>query len=70
MKQIQLKIKISLKNYVYHQLNYIVQVNEKKERKLMLILNFYFILVLAEDAIKAAIHDYNTKKINKKQSQS
>jgi hypothetical protein len=66
MKQIQLKIKISLKNYVYHQLNYIVQVNEKK-RKVILIFNFYFILVLAEDAIKAAIHDYNTKKINKKQ---
>jgi len=60
--QIQLKIKILQKNYVYHRLNFTVQVRENKKKAIII----YFILVLAEDAIKAAIHDYNTKK-NKQQ---
>jgi len=66
--QIKSKIKILQRNYVYHRSNFIVQVRREKQRKyaFRIILSY---LVLAEDAIKAAIHDYNTKKI-KQQKQN
>jgi hypothetical protein len=59
MKQIQSKIKISRKNYVYHLLNFIVQVIGHIYCYVDIYISY---LVLAEDAIKAAINDYNSKK--------
>jgi hypothetical protein len=61
---IQSRIKILQKNYVYHRLNFIVQVSLKNFLQIYFS-HRYFIQVLAEDAIKAAITDYNNKQ-NKK----
>ena len=57
------KIKISRKNYVFLRLNFTVQVSSPcTSQTCSSMIVFFFRLVLAEDAIKAAINDYNTKK--------